>query len=1849
VNPPFRARPRRTRGIVVLGMHRSGTSALAGALRLVGADLGRNLMPATAFNPEGHFEHAEVVAHDERLLEALGSRWDDLRPLPGRWWERRALAGLDAERRELLRREFGASGLWAIKDPRMCRLLPGWTGAFQALDGDWRCVLIARDPREVARSLASRDGFTAWKSHVLYLDHMLAAERSTRDRPRAFITYEELLEDGPAALRRIGQELDLGWSARVTAESARLQAFLRPRLRHHTALGSAGRSRLERMTGACYAAFAAAAAGDEAALATVLGPIADLLDEVVVPWTRGMTADAVRRVAQTERQLLAARRSIEALAGQVDEARQGHEARDAGEAALRDVLKERDAEIGRARHSIQVLAREIEASRQAHQARDRTDAELREVVQAREAEVGQARAHIERLSAEIAQARATHEARDATEAALRDALRARAAEVDEARRHIEGLAAQIDKARGAHEQRDVTEDVLRQELAARDREIEAAREHIRALGREIDGARRAFEARDRTEADLLRAAAAREEEARAARQSLETLADELDSARRAMAEHTRRETELRQALAAAEAALTERAEAMSRLVADLEEHVSLERELEVSLIESVHELGDLKQTLLDRRRWWRRSQRTLEDARLTGLTARTPPGGRFALDQVPEQTDRAEITVTGWHVPPAGRTLRRLVVRAGRHRFKAEPGGPRPDVERVYPGLAGAGASGFTAHLRLPPGDHRLLFEAQYDDGNWHPVETRSLRVTRPALAAALDAPRGAVASGSVRFAGWCFHPHESIKRLTLTIGGRTVDCTHGLPRPDVQAEYPDHPGAGTSGFEAVCRVRPGRGRVTLHAELESGAVLVHVASDSVLALPSVVLSPARHLRGASRSARVAGGVAAHIWRRLRRGGDLPPLQTIPRRLAHLVRLQRLVAGQDAPSILDLAPTAPADEYACWLKVNAWHERARGHLARRLAAAQPRLPRISLVTAGGPGPAVAAMRTALRRQEYPGWELCLAVAEGDGASTHADVAETSQVFSCPVPGGATHVAALNAAAERATGEFLLVCARPVALTPDALGELALFAAEHPESDVVYSDHDRLDENGQRLSPWFKPDWSPELLLSCMYLGPAWMVRRTLFERLGGLREALAGAAEHDLALRAAEQARAVGHVPFVLFQALDGADAAPDAGAAARAVREAFERRGVPASVDPVPWTEGNPALRPTFGDEGPEVTVIVLPGRDAKEATASLDAWRASGYRPLDVRLAGADGATTNGAARAALANAAAGGASADYLLFVEAGATPRDTDVLSRLMGYARLPGVGAVGARIVRSDGSVQHEGFVRSLHDGRGGARMLHGQRDGALFDGTLAANRSAVSGACLLTPRRLFAELGGFDTGAFAEAFHDLDYGYRLAQRGHRCVYVPAAEVVLDRDLAGAQDAHPQAEACFRRRHQGRADEFLSPHLAVGRHRIELTPRRLARGVEGPLRALMCSFNLNREGAPHVQLEMAVRLKKAGVLDPVVFCHQDGPLRQAYEAEGIEVSVGPHPLFGVFDGAGYDRAIAAFAEFARGRGAEVVYGNTVHAFYAVAAARAAGLPSLWNLHESEPVESHFAHLAPAVAARALECFHHPYRVVFVAEATRDVYRRLAGQHNFTVVHGALDMARLRAEAERWPREVARRSLGLANGEVALLLLGTVCERKGQHDLPEALRGLPPALWPRVRCFIVGDRGLGYGRRVARAREALPAALRERVAILPETAEPARFYQAADVFVCTSRVESFPRVTLEAMAHGLPLVTTPVFGIREQVRPGVNALLYEPGDTGALLAALVRLVADDAARSALASRARAVLDCLDDFDTMVAAYGEIFREAWLSQAPPHLADAVGPTPAFSEARDGTADRG
>src|SRR5262249_9450291 len=156
-----------------------------------------------------------------------------------------------------------------------------------------------------------------------------------------------------------------------------------------------------------------------------------------------------------------------------------------------------------------------------------------------------------------------------------------------------------------------------------------------------------------------------------------------------------------------------------------------------------------------------------------------------------------------------------------------------------------------------------------------------------------------------------------------------------------------------------------------------------------------------------------------------------------------------------------------------------------------------------------------------------------------------------------------------------------------------------------------------------------------------------------------------------------------------------------------------------------------------------------------------------------------------------------------------------------------------------------------------------------------------------------------------------------------------------------------------------------------------------------------------------------------------------------------------------------------------------------------------------------------------------------------------------------------VHNGLDRRRFEAALARWPREAARRHLGLDESALAVVIVGTVCDRKGQLDLIEAFGHLDDESESALTGFIVGDRPSHYSERLHVARRGLGESSGSRIRIIPETSDVGLYYSAADLFVCASRIESFPKVILEAMAAGLPIITTPVFGIREQVRENINA--------------------------------------------------------------------------------------
>ena len=195
--------------LLIVGMHRSGTSAVAGSLAQLGMPLGRRLIAAGEDNPKGYFEHEEAVRLNDALLNGLDRSWDDPRYMPDGWMHSPAAEDARAAIGRLLAHDFSGVELFALKDPRMCRLLPLWLEVLRAADVEPRVLLVVRHPFEVAASLKRRNGFAPALSELLWLQHMLAAERDSRACRRAVLRYDDLVAAPEDALRKVAASLGL--------------------------------------------------------------------------------------------------------------------------------------------------------------------------------------------------------------------------------------------------------------------------------------------------------------------------------------------------------------------------------------------------------------------------------------------------------------------------------------------------------------------------------------------------------------------------------------------------------------------------------------------------------------------------------------------------------------------------------------------------------------------------------------------------------------------------------------------------------------------------------------------------------------------------------------------------------------------------------------------------------------------------------------------------------------------------------------------------------------------------------------------------------------------------------------------------------------------------------------------------------------------------------------------------------------------------------------------------------------------------------------------------------------------------------------------------------------------------------------------------------------------------------------------------------------------------------------------------------------------------------------------------------------------------------------------------------
>ncbi|GAB4489479.1 MAG: hypothetical protein OHK006_21230 [Thermodesulfovibrionales bacterium] len=221
------------KAIVVLGMHRSGTSAMSGSLCMAGVELGPDPMQPTPDNPKGFFENQFITDCSDEVLRLLGSCWDDPFPLPDGWHRNEALAPVRQELTAYIRDRFPSGRVIGFKDPRLCLLLPFFQGILGDLGVQPHFIIMLRNPAEIAESLMKRNGFSREKSLQLWMKHLFAAEHSTRGFPRRAIRFDDLLAAPQETLRMISDSFGIPLTLPAKAHQDPSADFLDPALRHH--------------------------------------------------------------------------------------------------------------------------------------------------------------------------------------------------------------------------------------------------------------------------------------------------------------------------------------------------------------------------------------------------------------------------------------------------------------------------------------------------------------------------------------------------------------------------------------------------------------------------------------------------------------------------------------------------------------------------------------------------------------------------------------------------------------------------------------------------------------------------------------------------------------------------------------------------------------------------------------------------------------------------------------------------------------------------------------------------------------------------------------------------------------------------------------------------------------------------------------------------------------------------------------------------------------------------------------------------------------------------------------------------------------------------------------------------------------------------------------------------------------------------------------------------------------------------------------------------------------------------------------------------------------------------------
>lgn len=495
-------------------------------------------------------------------------------------------------------------------------------------------------------------------------------------------------------------------------------------------------------------------------------------------------------------------------------------------------------------------------------------------------------------------------------------------------------------------------------------------------------------------------------------------------------------------------------------------------------------------------------------------------------------------------------------------------------------------------------------------------------------------------------------------------------------------------------------------------------------------------------------------------------------------------------------------------------------------------------------------------------QSYQNWELCLGDGSGDNSLSdyiRENYGGEKRIRYKHLEDNTGISGNTNAAIALASGDYIVFSDHDDVLAPDALYLAARTFSEHPDTELLYTDEDLIDEHGSSLYPHFKPDFNLDYLRCINYICHLAIVKKSLLDEVGGLRKEFDGAQDYDFLLRCVEKTDKIRHIPKVLYHwrsheastagNQDSKQYAVDAGQ--KALMEHYQRLGIEAEVE---FTGIFIVYRTKFKIQGNPKVSILIPNKDhtgdLEKCISSImkkSTWKNieivviennsefretfAYYERLQKRYSNVKVVTCQGEFNySAINNFGASYAEGDYLLLLNNDTEVISPDWLEQMLGYCQREDVGIVGAKLFYPDDTVQHAGVVVGMGGFAGHILTGYGKNyTGYMGRLKVAQDISAVTGACLLVKRQVYDKLNGLDEG-FGVALNDVDFCLRARELGFLVVFQPDAMLYHYESKSRGLETTPEKQERFDReiaRFQERyeklleeGDPYYNPNLSL---------------------------------------------------------------------------------------------------------------------------------------------------------------------------------------------------------------------------------------------------------------------------------------------------------------------------------------------------------------------------------------------------------------------------------------------